>query len=306
MTAFLARLIDRSRGTAEVIRPRPASRFEPVEPGHRTLLPPAAPDTGESRLVSAEEVTATPTGESIRDHGSERSPNAPAPVRSRSEQSNEMQPGRPWTSAPIDRGASESVGKQPSPSSERSSLAPDTPRERSEAKAARASTTPASARKVAPSRADLTTPQSVVAPVDATRERVRTETRVVREQHLLEPVVRETVVERVLPAGDERDGQNDGADHRGRVDRRSGSPPSDATPAEGRSIRPQVRPAPSGEPPAPRSGRQVESAPTIHVTIGRIEVRATPPTASPKKERTQPVVMTLEEYLRVRRNGGDR
>ena len=41
-----------------------------------------------------------------------------------------------------------------------------------------------------------------------------------------------------------------------------------------------------------------QPSPTIQVTIGRIEVRATPPASPPKRKRTAPVVMSLDEYLR--------
>lgn len=48
--------------------------------------------------------------------------------------------------------------------------------------------------------------------------------------------------------------------------------------------------------------------PTIQVTIGRIEVRATPPpTAQPQsQQRSAPPVMSLDQYLQQRSKGGDR
>jgi hypothetical protein len=47
-------------------------------------------------------------------------------------------------------------------------------------------------------------------------------------------------------------------------------------------------------------------APTIHVTIGRIEVRATPAPASAPPSRPKPApTMSLDDYLR-QRNGGSR
>lgn len=49
-----------------------------------------------------------------------------------------------------------------------------------------------------------------------------------------------------------------------------------------------------------------EARPTIQVTIGRVEVRATPAAPSPKKRRHAPSVMSLDEYLRQRVNGGNR
>lgn len=50
-----------------------------------------------------------------------------------------------------------------------------------------------------------------------------------------------------------------------------------------------------------------EPTPSVQVTIGRVEVRATPPpTPSPKARRPKPPVMSLDEYLRQRANGGNR
>jgi hypothetical protein len=48
---------------------------------------------------------------------------------------------------------------------------------------------------------------------------------------------------------------------------------------------------------------QSPAAPTIQVTIGRIEVRATPPTAAPPQH-SGPKVMDLDEYLSQRAKGG--
>lgn len=62
---------------------------------------------------------------------------------------------------------------------------------------------------------------------------------------------------------------------------------------------PQQRQIALAEPP--------ERAPTIHVTIGRVEVRATPPPSPPQKEkRSRAPVMSLDEYLRQRAQGSGR
>jgi hypothetical protein len=46
--------------------------------------------------------------------------------------------------------------------------------------------------------------------------------------------------------------------------------------------------------------------PTINVTIGRIEVKASPPAAAPPQPRKpQPTLMSLDEYMRRRNDGGD-
>ncbi len=57
--------------------------------------------------------------------------------------------------------------------------------------------------------------------------------------------------------------------------------------------------------PQPLEVEAVPRAPTIHVTIGRIEVRAAPPIASPRRTPPASPAMSLDEYLRQRR-GGDR
>jgi hypothetical protein len=57
-------------------------------------------------------------------------------------------------------------------------------------------------------------------------------------------------------------------------------------------------------------GRGSRPAPPVHVqvTIGRVEVRATPPSAAPapRPQRPAPAVLSLEEYLRQRDQGGGR
>jgi hypothetical protein len=63
---------------------------------------------------------------------------------------------------------------------------------------------------------------------------------------------------------------------------------------------PQPRTTPSHVAPGP----QPSAPPTIHVTIGRIEVRATPPPTTAKRASQPAPKMSLEEYLRSR--SGDR
>jgi hypothetical protein len=58
------------------------------------------------------------------------------------------------------------------------------------------------------------------------------------------------------------------------------------------------------ERPDPRPHLQ-SAAPTIQVSIGRIEVKASlPPLASPRAPRPRGAVMSLEDYLRGREKGG--
>jgi hypothetical protein len=68
-------------------------------------------------------------------------------------------------------------------------------------------------------------------------------------------------------------------------------------------VQPRVeRAAPAPLPGVPEA--PAPAAPIIHVTIGRIEVRATAPqaAAAPARRASAPAVMTLDEYLR-RRDG---
>jgi hypothetical protein len=81
------------------------------------------------------------------------------------------------------------------------------------------------------------------------------------------------------------------------------SPPEPAIPPTSPLVTPPivlVPPLPKPDKPAAPS----KAPPTIQVTIGRVEVRATPPpTPVPKKRRHTAPVMSLDNYLR-QRNGG--
>jgi hypothetical protein len=73
-----------------------------------------------------------------------------------------------------------------------------------------------------------------------------------------------------------------------------------------RLVRSLIPPRGDARSDAKRSGAAAKGAvvsePAIHVTIGRIEVRATPE-PSAKQERNRPSVMSLDEYLKQRRAG---
>ena len=81
-----------------------------------------------------------------------------------------------------------------------------------------------------------------------------------------------------------------------------------------RPVRPNREPPGSRGPqqyarqPVPTLGSDDAPAPvqqTIHVTIGRIEVRATPPPSAPPRKQAAAPVMSLDEYLKTR-SGGQR
>jgi hypothetical protein len=73
--------------------------------------------------------------------------------------------------------------------------------------------------------------------------------------------------------------------------------PSEVVPA----LRPLIR----AEAPPPAVGTP-EQPPTITVSIGRIDIRATPTERQTTRRTEQRSVMTLDEYLRRRNEGGDR
>jgi hypothetical protein len=80
--------------------------------------------------------------------------------------------------------------------------------------------------------------------------------------------------------------------------------PPRRTPTPGVIAQPRVRrvadvPVPGQAPP----GAMPAPAPTVQVTIGRIEVRAAPPAPAPAQRATRPAPMTLDEYLRQRKGG---
>ena len=50
----------------------------------------------------------------------------------------------------------------------------------------------------------------------------------------------------------------------------------------------------------------IPETPVINVTIGRVEIRAAVSSAPPKQSPAKPQTLSLDEYLRKRRNGGER
>lgn len=84
------------------------------------------------------------------------------------------------------------------------------------------------------------------------------------------------------------------------------SAPATATrqgPTTAHELRPDVPPLPELTTPMERA----ELTPTVNVTIGRIEVRASKPPEPPRrKPAPKPTVMSLDEYLQSRSNGGGR
>lgn len=85
--------------------------------------------------------------------------------------------------------------------------------------------------------------------------------------------------------------------------------PMPKPPLPGIVAQPMVSVAPSASPPAAEPHFRVETSappPTIQVTIGRVEVRATPAPAAAKPTAVPNKTLSLEEYLRRRNEGGQR
>ncbi|HZS09157.1 MAG TPA: hypothetical protein VFD58_30260 [Blastocatellia bacterium] len=81
------------------------------------------------------------------------------------------------------------------------------------------------------------------------------------------------------------------------------SPVTPATPSV--VVQPRVTPL-FEDRPAREEKQSAAPAPTIQVTIGRIEVRAVQPRPSPSRARQTPPSLSLEDYLRGRGTGGER
>jgi hypothetical protein len=136
----------------------------------------------------------------------------------------------------------------------------------------------------------------------------------------IEPLIREQVIERIVMA-EAGDGTDAGEGIAGPVaagsNRQSTSPVDPRQPAAVAAaatatataavVWPQVKLAPPVELTSAASAPSPAGpapAPTIHVTIGRIEVRATAPALPAHKPPMAPAVMSLDEYLKQHARGG--
>jgi hypothetical protein len=297
MSAFLDHLVARSlelptAAAAPVVRPRLASRFEPrldpvtpaaAPPWEETAAEPAAP-SAPPRRPPAERSAAVPetTFDEVRRPAPRSSRPPPPQAGARGESRGEdPEPSPSFLPAPSRR---EPGGERPAPTVRRAaapvppSLAVQEGRSRAEPTRAadQARRAPAAER-----------PHPPAAP-PAPEERPR-----------VEPAIRRIEVERVVTPV---------------------PPPAAAAPPPAASVPRGREPAASTPPPAPAflqprverlapepfSARRAEAAaePVIQVTIGRIEVRATPAPKAPARERpaARPAV-DLEEYLRQRAKG---
>lgn len=297
-TDFLQRLVARSFDPAESLSPRPAALFEPARPiGGLPLVTAGdpyddgAPEPEPSPLRrSASEVAPPPARLLLPEE-----PGSSAPRR-----------GKPATADPAqarsDRGAAPPTDRRPAPAElfpqERDAGEPAVTERSLLERVSRevvVERRPDPPRRRAPSLS-AATPDRPAASEPSVHE-------VVVERFAEVPQPRQpTMLQRVVPPP--------ARTSRGRGDRtdreiRPPPPPSRPRPPVPVVVEPRVEPSRRrDEPPA---AAPAATPPAVHVTIGRVEVRAFAAPAEPaERSRPRPNVMSLDEYLEQRSDGGRR
>jgi hypothetical protein len=303
MSDFLSTIAARTTGAEQGIMPRPMARFEPAAPELR------APSIVEES--SYESASAAPTREPAQhaqlapDSHNQPStsptrdaagPNPiPAVEQKRSHQPHVVirevhVPGGPATwretpAAPLPTERPQHDDLPPSPAARPSLAAPTgaahladkeraegtwTQTSQTDAPQPRLNVPPPDARDHAPSHNASPTEEADLTPAETRRSRViPPESDPTREQQVIEP----------------------------------GIPPAVAADNRPMTV-PTVRPASSLKPLDRDGPRTEQTAPTIHVTIGRVEVRAPAPTQrETPRNAGNPAIMPLNEYLRRHKGG---
>jgi hypothetical protein len=309
MSDYLGRIVARTLSPQAIVRPQLLSPFEPPRMGRGILQ---QPDTGVAPSGAAEAIEAASVqdhmippgtfGQTVRDAGqaqglltahSERAPRAthpPAPSASPAPKHNPPGRGAPLFPASVD-----TLSEAGSHTSEAIQPLPSQP--------------PAIARTQA-----VKTWASNPDGEDAGSERKsRADGREANDSvkgGIPAPGAAETITPPAVRPLPER--SSDGLPGGPRTGLQAPPAPAAATDPQPRSAR--IKPIPPASiattprllpPPAPQREPAVEK-PSIHVTIGRVEVRATPPAARARPPAAQPRVMSLDEYLRGRTPGGSR
>ncbi len=266
MSDFLTNLAARALG-APTLRPRTRSRFEP-EPGASSWIEAPADPVIERAAEAAHEPASRPAAEPATRSVPER----PAPRR----------PDHPSRS----------------PRALENDLAPS-PRQRGETRSAEAAP-PLLKTEVLPHHSTTIAKHTE----HHTTERV-VERAIEHHDHTVVRVERETPSRPVVEPASERPEDSPA------TPRPDDSPPRHRYDEQPPRIERERREAlPGREPrPAPPSSARIEAAavpePTIHVSIGRVEVRAAAPAATPQRTRTRNAPMTIEDYA-ARRNAKGR
>ena len=273
MTDFISRLVTRSFEPATGIKPRLRSIFEPTLPNSGAIF---APDFGLETHDREPTLGEATTKALSVDHTSDRRPiAAQPPMIDLQTMSNTFQPESRDRLAVLGQHLASSIDDAPeivTPSPVKSS--PEQPSDQFE---------PGSA--LPPISVTIPQPKVVQSPATKGPAQPNTKPHTLTRAHKKDKIA-------VVTSGDVAVTKN--------------RPSTQAQVV----VQPDVIPARQIEPAAPvlaeTARGTTETAPIIHVTIGRLEVRATPSLApSPRKQRSSPPAMSLDAYLR-HRAGEDR
>ena len=286
MTDYLSTLLARSQPGGGLVRPRTAALFEPRGPAGPSL-PPEVEET-----ASASE-TGAPETRPMAARQDEPRPEPPAPAEA---PAGRLRPGpvlpEPARSEARSPASPRPGALQPRPEPARQPAPPEAEATRT-VRPAVAPAKPAKPAPPAPPRVEIRAMERVVE---------RSEQQVIVERTIVAPAAPPPTrrADPVEPEGDEAQPAR-----RAAPDRPLGA---------ALVVRPRVAPARPSEPPA-RAGREASmpaaapAEPAVQVTIGRIEVRAeSAPASVPAGRRGKGngrgAVMSLDEYLKLRSNGG--
>lgn len=281
MSDYLERLVARSFDPSDAIRPRALGLFEAASPGSA----PTEPVPGEEESVGAARPPAA-----VRPPRTEASPRDVAVTRVPVPAMPVSPPVTPSRAAAVN----ENAAVPPVPATV---VSPEPRQDRPhDTASAQPSMTP-------PPKRERSQPTAPPLPLPLQRT-------------IVQPVQRDVIIERLAaaergteqPRRERQPAPVAAAEPSAPGSRVSHVPPPQPAPRS-RPIRPQVT---ARQAPDIRSRRDSHSpaepaaAPSIHVTIGRVEVRAVQPAAARRRPAAAgPAVMSLDEYLK-QRAGGDR
>jgi hypothetical protein len=315
MSDYLRNLAARTVNLADVIQPRRASRFEPT-PVHGALgLRTAVPS-----LTDVPEMTEPAAQASIRPRSAQRAEPQTAPTdeqaggRSRLTQTQPLSPTVQEASTvpvPAQSGAEAQSETRPEPQPPLRLALPSVPSVAPTLSALpQAPPLLSSAPQPPPPLAPIPMRPGMRAPaLDVTAPSAASQ-----RQPMLQPIIasiiaREVMERRTAPSVQRRE-QPPSIERRTApsAQGRGQQPSSDDTQVivvQSRIMPVERRGEDSRDSgPLPLSVQAPPPAPTIHVTIGRVEVRATTPAVPASKPRPAPRTMSLDDYLRQRSRGG--
>lgn len=266
MSDFLSRLAERALGVAKAVEPRLPAVFEPAAPAMAEPAPAAA----------REPVVRVETGREVPSRMRVREPR----VTERTVFLEKPGPSSPPAAEPHPGEAASPPAQPPVRLRE-----PDAPREAAEPK-------PAAPRPAAA--------HETVRPVVRIERRTEAGPTILRETNTRVDNVILREPRRETTARIERE-----AAPRQQAGRQPEPVPDGERPATALSAGLRDKTVPPFPMPALKRREKPDAPPqtTVQVTIGRVEVRAAPPAAAPRRRAPSPPVMSLEEYLR--RRGGE-